>query len=59
MRVLAGNFEEIVQFQQMFFHIMDECTQLVWNFLCVFPCLAQLRKHGISVAVLIDCFVLI
>nr|XP_058967462.1 rho guanine nucleotide exchange factor 7-like isoform X2 [Pocillopora verrucosa] len=28
MKVLAGNFEEIVQFQQMFFNIMDECAQL-------------------------------
>ena len=27
MKVLAGNFEEIVQFQQMFFNIMDECAQ--------------------------------
>ncbi|XP_078379511.1 rho guanine nucleotide exchange factor 7-like isoform X8 [Oculina patagonica] len=28
MKVLAGNFEEIVQFQQMFFNIMDECSHL-------------------------------
>jgi len=27
MKVLAGNFEEIVQFQQMFFNVMDECSQ--------------------------------
>ncbi|PFX33642.1 Rho guanine nucleotide exchange factor 7 [Stylophora pistillata] len=25
-KVLAGNFEEIVQFQQMFFNVMDECA---------------------------------
>ncbi|XP_068686547.1 rho guanine nucleotide exchange factor 7-like isoform X2 [Montipora foliosa] len=28
MKVLAGNFEEIVQFQQMFVNIMDDCTHL-------------------------------
>lgn len=27
MKVLAGNFEEIVQFQQMFVNIMEDCAQ--------------------------------
>lgn len=27
MKVLAGNFEELVQFQQMLYNLLDDCSQ--------------------------------